>query len=659
MSQPDSQPARNLRTPPRKEKNARDNGNKQQNGSTQGSKNKDGTSSGESRSARRRRKKREAAKRRQETDAADPGGGSPQKQGSSKTKRSPRKAKRQRRPQQKKEGNMKLAKEDEETIDQSRMANIEKVKSAAGEEQMRRIAETSRSKAQEEMIRVANVKSANRAANEEQQRRVEALRRVEVQEEMLRERNVKKAQESVERERDRRMSEDKRVATLEQLLRVSNQSSVKRQVAEERARRVQEDRESEKRVRRRSLSLKSGIEAGAAALQSGSPIVPKLSSKQSWQAPKTPKTKAAENLRERRLSMQGFPSLASMSAVEKVDSTTIGGTNDNEAINKKEESEGNETVAAVVPESKAGESNSMLDSAPTAPSDVRDDNAAENDDAAQKLANFKEFKALQKSANAAKAESNFKRALELYGDAVKKIRSFPANYHQERAEVLKRSAICFIAEKRYDEALESVRTAHREVVQMPNGAPTTELLRWNLTYQMVRGLQKKCKFSRSTNLAKSLVSEIKMRTEKADKDGKPWSGSEVKKAQALSTALKKAVVQNDTLAAKEKKSQGQYFDSKGSGFGKSGLFSDAKAKSTEKSQKNAHLGTVEADASKKPEADSSGERDLVLKETKQGSVHDASDDPDAGDDDRSFWLLTAGVAILVAGIAVFSVMRGK
>ena len=147
--------------------------------------------------------------------------------------------------------------------------------------------------------------------------------------------------------------------------------------------------------------------------------------------------------------------------------------------------------------------------------------------------------------------------MELYANALDKIKAFPNEYYQERAEALKRSAICFIGNEQYDEALEAVRTAHREVAKMPNGEATTELLRWNLTYQMARGLQKKSKFSRSSSLASAVLREIKMRVKKAEEEGKPWSNASLRKVDALSTALEKAISQNKSLMP-VLKPQGQY-----------------------------------------------------------------------------------------------------
>ena len=684
-----SLPAKALRTPPRKKNSANGsnkNSDKRPKGSSsasrknQGSKgtNKTETTHEESKSARRRRKKREAAQRRKREGKAagrENGPDSPQKKSTPNRRRSPNKQKKQDAQRgHKKEKKIQGAQEGKDSVAQSRETNIEKAKSAANEEQKRRITDASKSQIQEEMMRAANVKQAYRAVDAEQQRRIEESKRVQVHEQLTRERNLKEAHQSIERERERRMSEDKRVATLEHMLRVSNQALAKREMEEERDRRIKEDSAAEERVRRRSLSLENGIVAGAAALQSGSPLSRKLSSKQSWKAPKTPRTNAAENLRERRLSMQGFPSLASTSNIEKTDSITQSNQKDPDAkdengvsstVNETSDAERNATEPAIGTVSDDNDVSIALNSASHARSEPRENSSA-NDKAAQNLSDFNEFKVLQKSANAAKAQSDFKKALDLYGSAIEKIRSMPAEYHQERAEVLKRSAICFIAEKRYEEALESVRTAHREVTQMINGAPTTELLRWNLTYQMVRGLQKQCKFSRSSKLATSLISQIKLRIEKAEKDGKAWSESEVKKAKALSAALKKATSQNTALAAKNKKPQGQYFDSKGSGFGKSGLFSDTKPKSVIDNAGMKSSGSVVSrkmtsstgkDAPEETNSETKSQRTNVVNEKKQEQNNGGTDNPD--EDDDSFWLWTAGAAILVAGIAVFSIMRGR
>ena len=94
-----------------------------------------------------------------------------------------------------------------------------------------------------------------------------------------------------------------------------------------------------------------------------------------------------------------------------------------------------------------------------------DDNSSDTTDKADKLSQLREFKTLQKLANAHKSKSEFSKALELYANALDKIKAFPKEYYQERAEALKRSAICFIGNEQYDEALEAVRTAHREVAK--------------------------------------------------------------------------------------------------------------------------------------------------------------------------------------------------
>ena len=170
---------------------------------------------------------------------------------------------------------------------------------------------------------------------------------------------------------------------------------------------------------------------------------------------------------------------------------------------------------------------------------------------------------------------------------------------------------------------------------MANGEATTELLRWNLTYQMTRILQKENKLQRASNLATSLVKEIKARTKQSQ-----WKEDEQKKATDMINVLETLTSNVAKMEANAKKPKGKYFK-EGSGFGKQGLFDNqTTAKTTPPASPTKVVGaktTIPAKKKKKP----TKKPPKITEE----------------EDDGSWYVMAAGGVALVAATVAFFALR--
>ena len=202
----------------------------------------------------------------------------------------------------------------------------------------------------------------------------------------------------------------------EEMQRAMNIKTASRAEDEEQKRRIQEASEKthiQTRQRRRSMNLEAEIMAGAKALQE----------KSSWRAPKTPNSHAANHLRQRKLSMAGFPSLGSMPSAptgETKETTSTTSTT---------------TAVAAVPPSNT----TTLATTPSATTDTGPATSTP-DTHSLTSADMKSFKTFRRQATSSKNAGHFSKGADQCTSAWDVLAKVPGKYHEQRGKICKLQA---------------------------------------------------------------------------------------------------------------------------------------------------------------------------------------------------------------------------
>lgn len=503
--------------------------------------------------------------------------------------------------------------------------SVQSATAAADSEQQRRIVQDQRSVAQEQMTRQRNTNSAKKASDSEKQRRIALQKRSDAQEQMVRQNNQRNAKNAVDQEQVRRVSVTKRATAQEELQRTINTKRAMKAEKEEQKRRIQEnknDKTVEKRIRRRSMTLEADIMAGAQILkEQGTLQNSGLLTKSSWKQPKTPRTKQADHLRQRKLSMVGFPSLGSMPK------TTPSNTSENNQGETDETGETKTSTPASTSTATATATSTIASTTSTPAASSTSPSTATATTSIPPTAclnpnDMQEFKKIRKQATAFKKDGKFKQAANHAEQALALLAKVPSKYFEQRAKLYRDQAVCYLSLQSYPKANAAIQKGHMSVSKMTNGQATTELLRWNLTYQLIRVLQKEKKFQRASALSKSLITEITSRMKQ-----NKWQEESIKKSDELLKILVVVRTQCDKLQKNATKPT--------SNFGK-GMFDEPKV--VPKVKKS----DVSSKKTKK-------QKSKKVKKVKKMTNQDA-------DDESTFWLIAAGGMALLVGIA-FIAMR--